>query len=125
MSPAIKNADSARNLGPMKALGIRIHNLVFTKDSGDDYAEFRVQCEIRLPKPLEAGQTRSPDELKKAQNDADRVAVLLRDVTNPTSLDELERIVTSYIYGPATETFRTTVRSAFIDHRKDLQKRDV
>jgi len=114
MSTATKTANPARNPGPLNRLGTKVHNLVFTRDSGNDYAEFRVQCEIRIP---EGDPTLSPEKRKKARDDADRVAVLLRDVINPTSLDELEQIVTPYIRGDATATFKATVHNAFLDHR--------
>lgn len=115
---------SQTSLEPAKALGIRIHNLVFTRDSGNDYAEFRVQCEIRLPRPLPLGQTHTREEVEKARNDASRLAVLMSDISQPGALDELEEIVTPYIYGPASTIFKETVHNAIEDNKKDLQGRD-
>jgi hypothetical protein len=80
------------------AFGIKVHNLVLEKDSGNDYVEFRVQCEIRL----------NPEEARQ----------VLADLSTKTvqSLRHAEQIVTPNIDSGASAISRQAISNAFQDN---------
>lgn len=88
-------------------LGIKVHNLVFTRDSGEEYYEFRVQCEIRI-------YDSDPDAASKART-------ILEAVASPKSgtLTAVRDIVTPHIHPEASQKFRSTVASAFEEFIRD------
>ena len=84
-------------------LGKIVHNLVMVYDSGNDYVEFRVQCEIPLSFE-EANQVRS-------------------DLANKSvgSLEHARDIVVNKITAGATRKFKDTISTAFQDNIEYLK----
>jgi len=82
--------------------GLKVHNLVFSQDSGNEYSEFRVQCEIRIP------------NTKEGRADGDKI---LKALAQPTleALNDVEERLRKYIHPLATKSFMATIENGFED----------